>query len=85
MNRDAALQVHQIEQLQDFFVASSQAARSPAVTEMGGDDTVKVKERRQNRVNDRVLIVGLVLCVSVEDYSNFFGRLRDKEWIHGFG
>jgi hypothetical protein len=53
--------------------------------------TVKVKERRQNRVNDRVLIIGLVLCVSVEDYSNFLdgsgiksgsmALVDDKQWV----
>jgi hypothetical protein len=36
-------------------------------------------------VNNRILIVSLVLCVGVEYYSDFVAGLGDEEWIHGFG
>src|SRR6516162_798675 len=49
---------------------------------MRRDNTVKIKEWRQNRVNDRVLIVGFILCVCVENDTHFFGRIRNKEGVH---
>jgi hypothetical protein len=84
MDWDAAVEVHQVEQLQDLLVAGLQAPWPPPVTEMCGDNAMKLKQRRQNRVNDSVLIVGFVLGVGVENDSDSIRGFRDKEWVHIF-
>ena len=43
MDRDAAVEVHQVEQLQDLFVAGLQAPWPPPVAEMCGDNAMKLK------------------------------------------
>jgi hypothetical protein len=51
---------------------------------MGRDNTVKFKERSQNRMHNRVLIVSLVLGVGVENNPDSIRGFRDEEWIHSF-
>ena len=59
-----------------------QATWPSAVPEMRWDNTVKLKKRCQNSVNDRVLIVGFILCVCVENDAHFFGWIRNEEGVH---
>src|SRR5262249_12870425 len=81
-NRNPSLEIHQIKQLDDLIMTGLQTARPSPVAKMGGDNTVKVKKGRQNRMNDGILIIGLVLCVCVENDTHFFGRIRNKERVH---
>ena len=61
--------IHESEQQVDLLAGLLQAALASRGAEVGRDQPTDIERRRQQRMDDRELIVGLVLGVGVDDDS----------------
>src|SRR5690606_30658715 len=71
-DRDAAFEIHQLEQMIDLDAAVLHRGLRAVIAEMGGDDAVEVEGGGQERMNDGELVVSFVLGVCVEDQTGAF-------------
>ncbi len=76
MQRNFACQLHQVEDLQDFVLTVLLAGFRDPLPKMRGNNSMKLKHRRQNTMNDGILIVGFILGIGVDDDSYSLGRKR---------
>src|SRR5690606_13926262 len=61
------IQFQQVEEEVDLIAAVLHAVRALAGAEVRRDDATDIEGRREQRMNDRVLVVRLVLRVGVDD------------------
>jgi hypothetical protein len=68
-----ALEAHEAQQQENLVVTVLQAGRRFRRAEMRRDQAVQLEGRRQQSVDDRELVVGLVLRIGIDDDAGALG------------
>lgn len=82
---DLAFEVHQAQEQHHFVVAVLEAGRRLGAAEMRRHDAVQLERRGQECVDDRELVVGLVLGIGIQDHAGalFGGHRWRLRWRGG--